>query len=286
MEPQITSMQPDFFVFSKNISVPLFCVITHAKITLYAVKTKKFMAGILFIVPTPVGNLEDMTLRAVRVLKEADLILAEDTRTTSVLLKHFDIHRPLQSHHKYNEHQTVELVKERILGGLNVALVSDAGTPGISDPGFLLARTCAEEGIEVQTLPGATACIPAIVSSGLPCDRFVFEGFLPQKKGRQTLLQSLAEETRTMVFYESPYRLVKTLEQFVQYFGPERRCSVAREISKLHEEHKRGTLSEVAAWFREHEPKGEIVIVVAGAQPVKASKQKRYGRGEEETEQP
>jgi len=244
------------------------------------------MAGILYIVPTPVGNLEDMTLRAVRVLKEADLILAEDTRTTSVLLKHFDIHRPLQSHHKYNEHQTVELVKERILGGLNVALVSDAGTPGISDPGFLLARTCAEEGIEVQTLPGATACIPAIVSSGLPCDRFVFEGFLPQKKGRQTLLQGLAEETRTMIFYESPYRLVKTLEQFGQYFGPERRCSVAREISKLHEEHKRGTVSEVAEWFREHEPKGEIVIVVAGAQPVKASKQKRYGRGEEETEQP
>ncbi len=279
-------MQPDFFVFSKNISLPLFGIITLAKIILYVLKTKKFMAGILYIVPTPVGNLEDMTLRAVRVLKEADLILAEDTRTTSVLLKHFDIHRPLQSHHKYNEHQTVELVKERILGGLNVALVSDAGTPGISDPGFLLARTCAEEGIEVQTLPGATACIPAIVSSGLPCDRFVFEGFLPQKKGRQTLLQALAEETRTMIFYESPYRLVKTLEQFVQYFGPERRCSVAREISKLHEEHKRGTLSDVAEWFREHEPKGEIVIVVAGAQPVKASKQKRYGRGEEETEQP
>ena len=244
------------------------------------------MAGILYIVPTPVGNLEDMTLRAIRVLKEADLILAEDTRTTSVLLKHYDIHRPLQSHHKYNEHQTVELVKERILGGLNVALVSDAGTPGISDPGFLLARTCAEEGIEVQTLPGATACIPAIVSSGLPCDRFSFEGFLPQKKGRQTLLQSLAEESRTMLFYESPYRLVKTLEQFMQYFGPERRCSVAREISKLHEEHKRGTLAEVVAWFREHEPKGEIVIVVAGAQPVKPSKQKRYGRGEEETQQP
>ena len=244
------------------------------------------MAGILYIVPTPVGNLEDMTLRAIRVLKEADLILAEDTRTTSVLLKHYDIHRPLQSHHKFNEHQTVQLVKERILGGLNVALVSDAGTPGISDPGFLLARTCAEEGIEVQTLPGATACIPAIVSSGLPCDRFAFEGFLPQKKGRQTLLQSLAEETRTMLFYESPYRLVKTLEQFIQYFGPERRCSVAREISKLHEEHKRGTLAEVVAWFREHEPKGEIVIVVAGAQPTKPSKQKRYGRGEEETQQP
>ena len=165
------------------------------------------MAGKLYIVPTPVGNLEDMSFRAVKVLQEADLILAEDTRTSSVLLKHYDIHRPLQSHHKFNEHQTVQLVKERILAGLNVALISDAGTPGISDPGFLLARTCADEGIEVQTLPGATACIPAIVSSGLPCDRFCFEGFLPQKKGRQTLLQQLSTETRTMVFYESPYRL-------------------------------------------------------------------------------
>ena len=225
-----------------------------------------------------------MTLRAVKVLKEADLILAEDTRTSSVLMKHFDIHRPLQSHHKFNEHQTVELVKERILGGLNVALVSDAGTPGISDPGFLLARTCAEEGMEVQTLPGATACIPAIVSSGLPCDRFAFEGFLPQKKGRQTHLQALAAETRTMVFYESPYRLVKTLEQFIEFFGPERPCSVAREISKVHEEHKRGTLAEVAAWFREHEPKGEIVIVVGGAPPEKTHKKKRYGPPEEEGE--
>lgn len=242
------------------------------------------MAGKLYIVPTPVGNLDDMTLRAVKVLKEADLILAEDTRTSSVLMKHFDIHRPLQSHHKFNEHQTVELVKERILGGLNVALVSDAGTPGISDPGFLLARTCAEEGIEVQTLPGATACIPAIVSSGLPCDRFAFEGFLPQKKGRQTHLQTLAAETRTMVFYESPYRLVKTLEQFIEFFGPERPCSVAREISKVHEEHKRGTLAEVAAWFSEHEPKGEIVIVVGGAPPEKTHKKKRYGPPEEEGE--
>ena len=242
------------------------------------------MAGKLYIVPTPVGNLDDMTLRAVKVLKEADLILAEDTRTSSVLMKHFDIHRPLQSHHKFNEHQTVELVKERILGGLNVALVSDAGTPGISDPGFLLARTCAEEGIEVQTLPGATACIPAIVSSGLPCDRFAFEGFLPQKKGRQTHLQALAAETRTMVFYESPYRLVKTLEQFIEFFGPERPCSVAREISKVHEEHKRGTLAEVAAWFSEHEPKGEIVIVVGGAPPEKSHKKKRYGPPEEEGE--
>ena len=240
------------------------------------------MAGKLYIVPTPVGNLEDMTLRAVNVLREADLILAEDTRTSSVLLHHYDIHRPLQSHHKFNEHQTVELVKERILSGLNVALISDAGTPGISDPGFLLARTCAEEGIEVQTLPGATACIPAIVSSGLPCDRFVFEGFLPQKKGRQTRLQELSTETRTMVFYESPYRLVKTLEQFAQFFGPQRQCSVAREISKIHEQHHRGSLEEVAGWFREHEPKGEIVIVVAGATPAKPAKEKRYGRGEEE----
>ena len=242
---------------------------------------EKSQTGKLYIVPTPVGNLEDFTFRAVRVLKEADLILAEDTRTTSVLLKHYDIHVPLQSHHKWNEHQTVEVVKDRILGGLNVALVSDAGTPGISDPGFLLARACAEAGIEVQTLPGPTACIPALVSSGLPCDRFAFEGFLPQKKGRQTHLQALATETRTMVFYESPYRLVKTLEQFAQFFGPDRQCSVAREISKMFEEHRRGTLEEVAAWYREHEPKGEIVIVVAGATPEKSSKKKRYGRGEE-----
>lgn len=244
------------------------------------------MAGKLYIVPTPVGNLDDMTLRAIQVLKEADLILAEDTRTSSVLFKHFDIHRPLQSHHKFNEHQTVQVVKERILSGLNVALVSDAGTPGISDPGFLLARTCAAEGIEVQTLPGATACIPAIVSSGLPCDKFCFEGFLPQKKGRQTQLSALATEPRTMVFYESPYRLVKTLEQMALFFGPERQCSVAREISKVHEEHRRGTLQEVADWFREHEPKGEIVIVVAGAPPAKAEKKKRYGQGDNSGQEP
>jgi 16S rRNA (cytidine1402-2'-O)-methyltransferase len=222
------------------------------------------MAGMLYIVPTPVGNLEDITLRAIRVLKEADLILAEDTRTSSVLLKHYDIKAKLQSHHKYNEHQTVELIKEKIKGGLNVALVSDAGTPGISDPGFLLARACVEEGIEVQTLPGATACIPALVSSGYPCDRFCFEGFLPMKKGRQTRLKELAEETRTMVIYESPYRLAKTLSQLAEFFGGERRCSVAREISKLHEQHHRGTLSEMAAWFTEHEPRGEIVLIVAG----------------------
>ena len=224
------------------------------------------MAGKLYIVPTPVGNLEDMTFRAVQTLKDVDVILAEDTRTSSVLLKKYDIHGKLWSHHKFNEHQTVALIKERILAGLDVALISDAGTPGISDPGFLLVRTCAAEGIEVQTLPGATACIPAIVSSGLPCDRFCFEGFLPVKKGRQTLLKSLATEPRTMVFYESPYRLVMTLEQFSEYFGPDRKCSVAREISKVHEEHRRGTLEEVAAWYREHEPKGEIVVVVAGCE--------------------
>ena len=220
--------------------------------------------GVLYIVPTPVGNLEDMTFRAVSVLKEADLILAEDTRTSSVLLKHYDIHGRLESHHKFNEHKTVEMVRDRIAAGLNVALISDAGTPGISDPGFLLVRTCVQAGITVQTLPGATALIPAIVSSGYPCDRFCFEGFLPVKKGRQTRLNELASETRTMVFYESPYRLVKTLEQFAEFFGPDRGCSVAREISKKFEEHRRGTLEEVASWFREHEPKGEIVIVVSG----------------------
>lgn len=222
------------------------------------------MAGKLYIVPTPVGNLEDLTYRAVTTLKEADLILAEDTRTSSVLLKHYRIEGKLQSHHKFNEHQTAGIIKEKILAGLNVALISDAGTPGISDPGFLLVRTCSEEGIEIQTLPGATACIPAIVSSGLPCDRFCFEGFLPQKKGRQTRLKELSEETRTMIFYESPYRLVKTLRQLAENFGDDRQCSVAREISKLHEEHKRGTLQEVAQWYEAHEPKGEIVIIISG----------------------
>ena len=224
--------------------------------------------GILYIVPTPVGNLEDMSYRAVRVLQEADLILAEDTRTSAVLLQHFEIvGKKLLSHHKFNEHQTVALIRERLMAGERVALVSDAGTPGISDPGFLLARECAAEGIEVQTLPGATACIPALVSSGLPCDRFCFEGFLPQKKGRATLLASLAAEPRTMVFYESPRRLVRTLEQFAEAFGPERPCSVAREISKVHEEHVRGSLAEVLSHFQAVEPKGEIVIVVGGARP-------------------
>lgn len=234
--------------------------------------------GKLYIVPTPVGNLEDMTYRAVKVLKDADLILAEDTRTSSVLLKHYDIQGKLQSHHKFNEHQTVSVIKDKILAGMNVALISDAGTPGISDPGFLLVRTCAAEGIEVQTLPGATACIPAIVSSGLPCDRFCFEGFLPVKKGRQTLLKELASESRSMIFYESPYRLVKTLGQFIEYFGAERECSVAREISKVHEEHRRGTLEEVKSWFEEHEPKGEIVIIVAGDTDRKHDEDHAHGK--------
>ena len=220
--------------------------------------------GILHIVPTPVGNLDDITLRALAVLREADIILAEDTRTSGILLQHYGIKGKLLPHHKFNEHHTVGLVKEKLLSGLKVALISDAGTPGISDPGFLLSRECAREGIEVQTLPGATACIPALVSSGLPCDRFCFEGFLPQKKGRHTLLDQLTKETRTMIFYESPRRLVKTLEQFAEVFGPERECSVAREISKLHEEHCRGTLVQVLEHFRAEEPKGEIVIVVAG----------------------
>lgn len=223
-------------------------------------------AGILYIVPTPVGNLADMTYRAVEVLRSVDLILAEDTRTSSILLQHYGIEGRVLSHHKFNEHQTSAQIKKQILEeGLSVALISDAGTPGISDPGFLLVRECAAEGIEVQTLPGATACIPAIVSSGLPCDRFCFEGFLPQKKGRSTRLEVLKEETRTMIFYESPYRLVKTLEQFAEAFGPDRACCVSREISKLHETHHRGTITELLNYFYENEPKGEIVITLAGA---------------------
>lgn len=218
----------------------------------------------LYVVPTPVGNMEDMTFRAVRVLKEADLILAEDTRTSSVLLQHYDIHGELMSHHKFNEHETVQQVARKIQGGMTVALISDAGTPGISDPGFLLVRECVKQGIEVQTLPGATAFVPALVSSGLPCDKFCFEGFLPQKKGRQTRLEELKEETRSIIFYESPRRLVKTLKQFVESFGENRQVSVAREISKLHEEHVRGTLKDVLVHFEEKEPLGEIVIILAG----------------------
>lgn len=217
----------------------------------------------LFIIPTPVGNLEDITLRAVRVLKEVDLILAEDTRNSSVLLKKYEISTHAESHHKFNEHKTVTAVRDRILAGQSVALISDAGTPGISDPGFLLVRTCVEAGIEVETLPGATAFVPALVNSGFPCDRFCFEGFLPIKKGRQTRFTTLASETRTMIFYESPYRLVKTLAQMAEYFGPDRPASVSREISKLHDTTHRGTLSQLHQWFTEHEPKGEIVIVVS-----------------------
>lgn len=222
--------------------------------------------GILYIVPTPVGNLEDITLRALRVLKEADVILAEDTRTTGVLLKHYDIHNHLMSHHKFNEHGTSAQVVERLKAGQTVALVSDAGTPGISDPGFFLVREAVAAGIEVQCLPGATAFVPALVDSALPDDRFCFEGFLPQKKGRQTRLMALADEKRTMVFYESPHRLVKTLQQLAEVLGHDRRGCVVREISKVHEESVRGTLSTLSKHFSEQPPRGEIVIVVAGCE--------------------
>ncbi len=218
----------------------------------------------LYIVPTPIGNLDDITLRAIRVLREADLILAEDTRTTSVLLRHLEIEKPLRSHHKFNEHATVRTVAETIAAGRSVALVSDAGTPGISDPGFLLVRTCLEQGIEVETLPGATAFVPALVQSGFPCDRFCFEGFLPQKKGRTKHLAALADEERTMIFYESPYRVVKCLEQMAEVFGEERRVAVSRELTKKFEQTVRGTIAEVLAHFRTTEPKGEFVIVAAG----------------------
>ena len=218
----------------------------------------------LYIVPTPIGNLDDITLRAVNVLREVDFILAEDTRTTSFLLRHLGIEKKLHSHHKFNEHATVKMVAGSIAAGRNAALVSDAGTPGISDPGFLLVRTCVEAGIEVETLPGATALVPALVQSGFPCDRFCFEGFLPQKKGRAKQLQSLADEERTMVFYESPYRVVKFLEQFAEVFGSERRVSVSRELTKKFEQTVRGTVAEVLEHFRTTEPKGEFVIVLAG----------------------
>ncbi len=220
--------------------------------------------GTLYIVPTPVGNMEDMTFRAVRMLKEADLILAEDTRTSGVLLKHYGIQNRLQSHHKFNEHGTTAAIVERLLAGETVALISDAGTPGISDPGFFLVREAVRAGVEVQTLPGATAFVPALVSSGLPCDRFCFEGFLPQKKGRQSRIEALADEPRTIIFYESPYRLVKLLQQLAASFGPDRQASVCREISKVHEESRRGTLEELIAHFTETAPKGEIVVVVEG----------------------
>ena len=240
--------------------------------------------GILYIVPTPVGNMEDITLRALRILKEADLVLAEDTRTSGILLKHYDIKCHLMAHHKFNEHGTTAGVVERLKAGQVIALISDAGTPGISDPGFFLAREAAKAGITVQTLPGATACIPAIVSSGLPCDRFCFEGFLPQKKGRMTHLESLREETRTMIFYESPYRTLKTLQQLRDVFGGDRQVSVAREISKVHEEHVRGTLDEVISHFEETEPRVEIVIVVAGKEKEKAKKKDRRNDADDENE--
>lgn len=218
----------------------------------------------LFVVPTPIGNLEDMSFRAIRVLKEADLILAEDTRTTGFLLKHFEIDTHMMSHHKFNEHKTVDNIVTRIKGGLNIALVSDAGTPAISDPGFLIVRACIENEIEVECLPGATAFVPALVDSGLPNNRFCFEGFLPVKKGRQTRLKELAGESRTMIFYESPFRLVKTLDQFGEYLGMDRKASVSREISKMFEETRRGTLQELIKSFIERPAKGEIVIIVAG----------------------
>jgi 16S rRNA (cytidine1402-2'-O)-methyltransferase len=220
--------------------------------------------GKLILVPTPIGNLDDITLRAISVLKEVDLILAEDTRTSSKLLNHLGIEKKLMPHHKFNEHKTAASIISRLKEGINIALISDAGTPGISDPGFLLVRDCVENDVEVECLPGATALIPALAVSGLPTDRFIFEGFLPQKKGRQKRIQQLTEETRTMVFYESPYRLVKTLTQFEEFFGTDRRACVCRELSKMFEEVKRGTLTELKNYYSEHPAKGEIVIVLGG----------------------
>lgn len=218
----------------------------------------------LYVIPTPIGNLEDMTFRAVRVLKEVDFILAEDTRTSGILLKHFGISTKMLSHHKFNEHKSVEHITDKIRSGLNFALISDAGTPSISDPGFLLVKTCIENGVEIECLPGATAFVPALVVSGLPSDRFCFEGFLPQKKGKNKKVQSLVSEERTMIFYESPFRLVKTLELFMQYFGFERKACVSREISKMYEENVRGTLKELTEYFSSKTVKGEIVIVIEG----------------------
>ena len=234
------------------------------------------MAGKLYIVPTPVGNLGDMTPRAVEVLKAADIVLAEDTRTSGVLLKHFDIATPMRSHHKFNEHEAVNAVVRQLSDGAVMALISDAGTPGISDPGFLLSRECRRQGIEVETLPGATAFVPALVNSGLPCDRFVFEGFLPPKKGRATRLEELKQMTMTMVFYESPLRLLKTLQQFAEAFGPDREASVVREISKLHNTTHNGTLGELVDYFTAKQPRGEIVIIVAGRPPEAQAKVDKY----------
>lgn len=222
------------------------------------------MNGKLTIVATPIGNLEDITLRALKVLREADLVLAEDTRTSSILLHHYDIHCPLQSHHKFNEHQTAKALANRISEGERIALISDAGTPGISDPGFLLVRACAELDVDIECLPGPTALIPALVASGLPADRFVFEGFLPVKKGRQTRLKELATEVRTIIFYESPYRILKTLTQLAENFGEDRPAAACREISKIHEEIVRGTLAELIIHFNEQAPRGEFVLVIGG----------------------
>jgi 16S rRNA (cytidine1402-2'-O)-methyltransferase len=237
----------------------------------------------LYIVPTPIGNLEDITLRAIRILKEVDIILAEDTRTSGNLLRHLGIEKRLFAHHQHNEHKTVSMIAERIAQGEKIALVTDAGTPGISDPGFLLVRECIANGIEVECLPGPTAFVPALVNSGLPCDTFCFEGFLPQKKGRQTKIKSLVQEHRTMVFYESPHRLVKALEQFIEYFGAERKASVSRELTKMFEENKRGSLKELADYFKTKTVKGEIVIVVEGAE-IKKVKNNKYEDQEDENE--
>lgn len=222
------------------------------------------MSGRLYLVPTPVGNLEDMTFRAIKVLNEADLILAEDTRTSGVLLKHYDIKTPMRSHHKFNEHEEAPRIAERILAGENIALITDAGTPGISDPGFMLSRECSRLGVDVECLPGATAFVPALVASGLPCDRFVFEGFLPPKKGRTTRLELLSKDPRTIIIYESPLRLARTLRQLAEFFGSDREACVCREISKMHETYHRGTLSELSSYFDVNQARGEIVIIVRG----------------------
>lgn len=235
----------------------------------------------LYIVPTPIGNLEDMTFRAIRILKEVDLILAEDTRTSGKLLKHFEIGTHMHSHHMHNEHKTVENLISRLKAGETIALISDAGTPAISDPGFLLTRACVENGINVECLPGATAFVPALVNSGLPNDKFIFEGFLPEKKGRQTRYLELAEETRTMILYVSPHKLVKTLAEFITYFGEDRQICVSRELSKLHEENRRGTAKEVLAHFEKTAPRGEIVVVVAGKTIVKEAKKSKFSSEEQ-----
>ena len=235
----------------------------------------------LYIVPTPIGNLEDMTFRAIRILKEVDLILAEDTRTSGKLLKHFEIGTHMHSHHMHNEHKTVENLISRLKAGETIALISDAGTPAISDPGFLLTRACVENGITVECLPGATAFVPALVNSGLPNDKFIFEGFLPEKKGRQTRYLELAEETRTMILYVSPHKLVKTLTEFITYFGEDRQICVSRELSKLHEENRRGTAKEVLTHFEKTAPRGEIVVVVAGKTIVKEAKKSKFSSEEQ-----